>query len=131
MEEIKPGKYKHYKGKQYEVIGVSKRYDGAKDYGNKIFRFVCIAKHSETSEDLMVYKLIRCESNELENTLWHRPKNIPFNREKDKLEKLVIYKALYGSEKFRKNSWRGRPKKMFLETVNIDGKDVPRFKYVG
>ncbi len=75
MEQIKLGKYEHYKGKQYEVIG--------------------LARHSEI------------------------------------LEELVIYKALYDSEEFGKNALWVRPKSMFLETVNIDGKEVPRFKYLG
>ena len=74
MEELKLGKYQHYKGKYYEVIG--------------------IAKHSET------------------------------------LEGLVIYKALYNSEEFGKNVLWARPKKMFLETINIDGKEIPRFKFI-
>ena len=69
MEQVKKGKYKHYKGNFYEVIGV--------------------AKHSET------------------------------------LEEYVIYKALYGKEEL----WI-RPKQMFLETVTLDGKTVPRFKKV-
>ena len=74
MEEIKLGKYKHYKGKQYEVVG--------------------FARHSET------------------------------------LEELVIYKALYDSEEFGNNALWVRPKVMFLETVVVDGKEVPRFKKI-
>ncbi len=65
------GKYQHYKGKEYEVIG--------------------IAQHSET------------------------------------LEELVVYKALYQPE--GKNLWV-RPLKMFTETLTIEGKKVPRFKYI-
>jgi len=41
------------------------------------------------------------------------------------LEELVVYKALYG----RKLTWV-RPLKMFLEKVDLDGKKVPRFKFV-
>lgn len=45
---IKPGKYRHYKGKEYEVLGM--------------------AKHSETLEDLVVYKQLYGEFG-----LWVRP----------------------------------------------------------
>lgn len=70
MRDLKPGKYKHFKGKLYEVIGV--------------------AKHSETKEELVVYRAL------------------------DSSQELWI-----------------RPKLMFLETINVDGKKVLRFRYVG
>ncbi|MDH3582670.1 MAG: DUF1653 domain-containing protein [Phycisphaerae bacterium] len=70
MAELKPGRYRHYKGKDYEVIG--------------------IGRHSET------------------------------------LEQLVIYIPLYGQGGF----WV-RPLDMFVEQVEIEGKTMPRFDYVG
>ncbi len=69
---LKLGKYKHYKGNEYRVI--------------------CIAKHTETNEDL------------------------------------VIYEALY--ENLESKIW-ARPLKMFLEEVEVDGKKIPRFEYIG
>ncbi|KKW48003.1 MAG: hypothetical protein UY99_C0018G0019 [Parcubacteria group bacterium GW2011_GWA1_59_11] len=69
MNEIKPGRYRHYKGQEYEVIG--------------------IARHSETLEDL------------------------------------VVYRALYGEGEI----WV-RPKEMFLDTVEVDGKKVRRFEFL-
>lgn len=68
---LKLGKYKHYKGKKYKVIGV--------------------AKHSETLEDMVVY---------------------------------------YQEPYTEKDLWV-RPLKMFLENVEIDGKKVSRFEYIG
>ena len=65
-----PGRYRHYKGQEYIVLGV--------------------ARHSETEEELVVYR-------------------------KD-----------YGDH----GLWV-RPKAMFLETVTVQGKFVPRFQYVG
>ena len=64
------GIYKHYKGNRYKVEGV--------------------AKHSET------------------------------------LEEMVVYRALYGEG----GLWV-RPKSMFLENVEKDGKQFPRFDYIG
>ena len=69
-KSIKIGRYEHFKGKQYRVLGVG--------------------RHSES------------------------------------LEELVIYQALYGEHDF----WI-RPLNMFLEEAEVDGKKVPRFKYIG
>ncbi|WP_210493720.1 DUF1653 domain-containing protein [Patulibacter sp. SYSU D01012] len=67
---IAPGRYRHYKGPEYEVL----------------FE----ARHSETEEP-------------------H-----------------VVYRALYGE----RGLWI-RPKAMFCETVQVDGRVVPRFAPVG
>jgi hypothetical protein len=69
MQEPRPGRYRHYKGKEYRVLG--------------------LARHSETEEELVVYQL------------------------------------LYGDF-----SWWVRPRKMFLEHVEVNGVSTPRFAYV-
>jgi hypothetical protein len=56
---------------------------------------------------------------------------IDIARHSETLEEYVIYKALYDSEKFGKDALFIRPKKMFMEDVEVDGKKVPRFKFVG
>lgn len=74
MKKIEPGIYKHFKGNLYEVIGT--------------------AHHTET------------------------------------LEEVVVYRALYDSAEFGKNALWIRPVKMFLETVQKNGKTIPRFKFI-
>ncbi len=55
MSELRPGKYQHYKGKMYEVIGV--------------------AHHSETMQELVIYKaLYRTDFGD--DSLWVRPKDM-------------------------------------------------------
>ena len=66
---VQPGRYRHYKGKEYEVIGC--------------------ARHTETEEDF------------------------------------VVYRALYGDY----DLWI-RPKKMFVEEVEVDGEHRPRFQFI-
>ena len=48
-------------------------------------------------------------------------------------EKMVIYKQLYASESDNFELFQEwvRPKSMFLETVNINNKILPRFTYIG
>ena len=53
---MKLGKYKHYKGNFYEVIGV--------------------AHHSETLEELVVYRALYKHEVYGENSLWVRPKKM-------------------------------------------------------
>jgi len=43
------------------------------------------------------------------------------------LEELVLYETLYPHD--LGNMWV-RPKAMFLETIEIDGNRVPRFRYI-
>lgn len=56
MNELKPGKYQHYKGNFYEVIA--------------------IARHSETLEELVVYRALYKSANYGKNALWVRPKTM-------------------------------------------------------
>ena len=70
MTQLQLGRYRHFKGKYYEVLGV--------------------ARHSETGEEL------------------------------------VVYRPLYGE----RGLWV-RPLAMFTETVERDGKSMPRFEFVG
>jgi hypothetical protein len=70
--KLKPGRYQHYKGPLYEVIGT--------------------ARNSET------------------------------------LEEFAVYKALYQPE--GENLWI-RPLTMFTEEVEVSGKKIPRFNYLG
>ncbi len=67
---MKTGRYRHYKGNEYVVLGV--------------------ARHSETDEEL------------------------------------VVYRPDYGERRM----WV-RPKDMFLETVEVGGRQVPRFEFIG
>ena len=56
MDELKLGKYQHFKGNLYEVIGV--------------------ARHSETLEELVVYKALYDSEEFGLNSLWVRPKTM-------------------------------------------------------
>ncbi len=47
------------------------------------------------------------------------------------LEELVIYEKLEDHNEFKKGSLWARPKSMFLETVEVNGKKVRRFEFIG
>lgn len=47
------------------------------------------------------------------------------------LEPLVVYQAKYDSPEFGPNALWVRPVAMFTELVTVDGKEVPRFVWVG
>ena len=51
-------------------------------------------------------------------------------RNSETLEEYVVYMALYNSKEFGKNAIWVRPKKMFFENVEYEGKIVPRFEFV-
>src|SRR3989338_650890 len=56
---------------------------------------------------------------------------IGVGRHTETMEELVTYRDLEKSEEFGDNALWSRPKTMFLESVRIDGRDVPRFTYLG
>lgn len=56
MSEIKPGRYEHYKGNLYEVIGV--------------------ARHSETLEEMVVYRALYDSEEFGSQSLWVRPQKM-------------------------------------------------------
>ncbi len=55
-----------------------------------------------------------------------RYKVIGVAQHSETLEEMAVYQAMYGENKL----W-ARPLKMFIEEVEIDGKKIPRFKYIG
>ena len=55
---------------------------------------------------------------------------IGVGRNSETLEEVVIYLALYDNDEFGKDALWVRPLSMFLESVEIDGKKVPRFAFV-
>lgn len=50
---VKPGRYRHYKGNEYEVLG--------------------IARHSETLEEMVVYRALYESKDFGRDALWVRP----------------------------------------------------------
>lgn len=52
-------------------------------------------------------------------------------RHSESLEELVIYRGLYNSDDFGDQPMWARPVAMFLGTVTVEGKEIPRFEYIG
>jgi hypothetical protein len=55
---------------------------------------------------------------------------IDFALHSETYDEMVIYKAMYESEKFGLNRIWVRPKTIFFENVEHDGEWVPRFKLI-
>jgi len=53
---------------------------------------------------------------------------IGVGKHSETLEEMVVYEALYDNEESK--LW-ARPTAMFLEQVEVDGKNMPRFQWVG
>ncbi len=52
-------------------------------------------------------------------------------RDADTLEEYVVYKGLYDDSEYGHNPLWVRKKKEFLEKVEIEGKKVERYRFVG
>ncbi|MBI2439606.1 MAG: DUF1653 domain-containing protein [Candidatus Moranbacteria bacterium] len=52
-------------------------------------------------------------------------------RHSETMEEMVVYQALYDSKEFGDQAFWVRPKALFLEEIEIDGRRVPRFRYIG
>lgn len=109
--ELKPGFYRHYKGNFYEVLGVGK-FDQPQ-FSDEFFKE---GFHSEDLSKVQVYR-----------------QNGTFVLEGSDISGLefVVYQAQYGTDDFGYKPVWVRPLKMFMGTVQVDGKEMPRFKYIG
>lgn len=58
-------------------------------------------------------------------------KVLSVGRHSEDLELHVVYQGLYDDETFGHHPIWIRPLRMFLETVTIDGREVPRFALCG
>ena len=52
-------------------------------------------------------------------------------RHSETLEEFVLYRGIYHHPEYGTAPYWVRPKSMFLETVTVNGAQVPRFRYVG
>ncbi|MCI0382709.1 MAG: DUF1653 domain-containing protein [Chlamydiae bacterium] len=57
-----------------------------------------------------------------------RYKILAIGRHHEDLEYQVVYQGLYHSEEFGDGPIWVRPLKMFLETIEVEGKKIPRFR---
>ena len=68
MEEIKPGRYRHFKGGEYEVLGLATHSETEEPMVVYRYEVLGLATHSETEEPMVVYRPLYGERG-----LWVRP----------------------------------------------------------
>jgi len=61
----------------------------------------------------------------------HYYKVLGIARHSETMEEFICYRALYYSSDWGNYPLWVRPKAMFLETVEKNGKKMPRFEYIG
>lgn len=125
--EVRPGRYLHVKGKFYDVVGVA-RY---KIDDREISR-LGVAKHSETLEEYVIFECLNIVPRRKE--LCFKPVSAKEDGASSgyldcEEDDVVVYWSL--DDALQKKELWVRPKKMFLENVIKDGKEVLRFRYIG
>lgn len=113
---VRLGNYQHYKGKHYELMGIGKLIGDKDKEGLNFLEEGFFTEGKLERAD--IYE--KSPSKFLLDFLSTDIKDIEY----------AVYKQLYKTEKFEKGTIWIRPLEMFLESVTINGKEVPRFKFI-
>lgn len=109
--EPQPGFYRHFKGELYEVLGIGQ-------FGQKSSsgEFLGAGFHSEDLSSVQIYQQ--------EGTL------VLEGSDTSGLD-FVVYQAQYDTDQFGSKPIWVRPREMFVGTKKEEGKEVPRFTFMG
>jgi len=132
IEKIPSGKYRHYKGKFYTVLGVA----SVKEMSTSP-EFASWVKHAEHF-DTAIYsekpeQKVNLYKTSLDSEIGMVAVPVKAGQqlllENIRVDNVVVYIANYVTE-FGSNTVWVRPTRMFTEMVNYEGKNVPRFKRI-